>query len=858
MVVDVVEGVCIQTESVLRQAHVEGVVPVLVLNKMDRLISELSCTPSEAYAHLQRVLTSVNAVCALLWKDEHEEEEAAEGEKVSEPAEEFFSPAKGNVVFACAAHGWAFGIADFATMYEAKLGMKRETLLKTLWGDYFLDTRSKQISTKNKDGTAAPIFAQLCLRHIWDVYTACNARDTAKLEKIITGLALKVPPKDLRTQDVNSLLSAVMSRWLPLSAAVLGLAVDHLPSPLEAQARRAARLCTPLAPGASPQLVAEHAALLDSLRRCDPAGPVIAFISKIFPSDDPGVLVQAQRRVRMAEGDTDASAAENTPVAPFVAFCRIFSGTLERGAPVLLLGPRYDPVRPERYATKTTAEQLYLLMGRALEPLERVPAGNVFGIGGVSHLVLKTATISSSAACTPFSVMPSASHPIVRVAVEPQNPYELQQLMAGLELLNQADPCVEVSITDAGEHLLTAAGEMHLELCLRDLRERYAKIQVEASAPIVPFRESISNEPGRNPELRVGEQWTADRSVCITVQAQPMPPNVAQFLDKNRSRVDALLASEDFVHDDVLRAGLEREMRAAGSKWLHLLPYLWAIGPAGVGTNVIFNKIPDYGDTAQWQGRKTLRFQWSECVVKLDNKNSKDWKRTIEDEATVRRNALLADLDGTIRSGFLMASARGPLCEEPMMGVCFVVTQIKMGETGQQEHDSPFGPLSGQMITAVATACRQAFLSKSARLYEATYVCDVRLTERNLGKVSSVLGRRRAEIFAQEYDTENATITLKALLPVRESFGLYQEMIAQTSGAASVQLMLHDWKLLDMDPFFEAKTEAELEDIGHNVGAVGTNLAREVLDEARRRKGLQVEEKLVEAGDKQRTLSKKK
>ncbi len=119
----------------------------------------------------------------------------------------------------------------------------------------------------------------------------------------------------------------------------------------------------------------------------------------------------------------------------------------------------------------------------------------MFGIGGISHLVLKTATLCSSLACTPFSVMPSASHPIVQVAVEPKHSYELPQLAAGLELLNQADPCVRVSITEvcvvvvvvaafcfssraslqAGEHLLTAAGEMHLELCLRDLRERYAR-----------------------------------------------------------------------------------------------------------------------------------------------------------------------------------------------------------------------------------------------------------------------------------------------------------------------------------------------------------------------------------------------
>ncbi len=68
-----------------------------------------------------------------------------------------------------------------------------------------------------------------------------------------------------------------------------------------------------------------------------------------------------------------------------------------------------------------------------------------------------------------------------------------------------------------------------------------------------------------------------------------------------------------------------------------------------------------------------------------------------------------------------------------------------------------------------------------------------------------MLGRRRADIFQQDYDVDHSIITLRALLPVRESFGLYQEMIAETSGGASIYLMLHGWKLLDMDPFLAAK-----------------------------------------------------
>ena len=46
------------------------------------------------------------------------------------------------------------------------------------------------------------------------------------------------------------------------------------------------------------------------------------------------------------------------------------------------------------------------------------------------------------------------------------------KLVQGLKLLNQADPCVQIIIQDTGEHVLVTAGEVHLQRCLDDLRER--------------------------------------------------------------------------------------------------------------------------------------------------------------------------------------------------------------------------------------------------------------------------------------------------------------------------------------------------------------------------------------------------
>lgn len=46
-------------------------------------------------------------------------------------------------------------------------------------------------------------------------------------------------------------------------------------------------------------------------------------------------------------------------------------------------------------------------------------------------------------------------------------------LVRGMRLLNQADPCVQVFLQETGEHVLVSAGEVHLQRCLDDLKERY-------------------------------------------------------------------------------------------------------------------------------------------------------------------------------------------------------------------------------------------------------------------------------------------------------------------------------------------------------------------------------------------------
>eukprot|EP00211_Chloroparvula_japonica_P016203 CAMPEP_0119120894 /NCGR_PEP_ID=MMETSP1310-20130426/1751_1 /TAXON_ID=464262 /ORGANISM="Genus nov. species nov., Strain RCC2339" /LENGTH=199 /DNA_ID=CAMNT_0007110407 /DNA_START=162 /DNA_END=757 /DNA_ORIENTATION=- len=69
LVVDVVEGINVQTRAVLKQVWDHKLRPCLVLNKIDRLILQKKLTPLEAYRHLRSLLEQINALYAAYAKE---------------------------------------------------------------------------------------------------------------------------------------------------------------------------------------------------------------------------------------------------------------------------------------------------------------------------------------------------------------------------------------------------------------------------------------------------------------------------------------------------------------------------------------------------------------------------------------------------------------------------------------------------------------------------------------------------------------------------------------------------------------------------------------------------------------------
>jgi len=141
------------------------------------------------------------------------------------------------------------------------------------------------------------------------------------------------------------------------------------------------------------------------------------------------------------------TATDNEPLLPIdpssevlLGFSRIFSGVLKRNTRLLATLPKYDstlpPTHPRniKHIVKVTVGDLYVMMGRELVAVEEVPAGHVCAIGGLEGAVPRNATLWAPTSggldekaevgegLINLAGISMQSAPIVRVALEPENP----------------------------------------------------------------------------------------------------------------------------------------------------------------------------------------------------------------------------------------------------------------------------------------------------------------------------------------------------------------------------------------------------------------------------------------------------
>merc|ERR1719301_97664 len=431
------------------------------------------------------------------------------------------------------------------------------------------------------EGCTEPLqraFCQFIMGPIAQLMRAIMNEDKAKYEKMMTtlGVTLKGDDKDLTGKP---LMKRTMQIWINAAETLLQTIVMRLPSPRQAQKYRVENLYE----GPMDDEAAE------AIRACDKDGALMMYVSKMVPTSDKG---------------------------RFYAFGRVFSGTIATGQKVRIQGPHYKVGGKEDLNVKNV-QRTVLMMGRATEQIADVPCGNTVALVGIDAYILKSGTITTLDTALNIADMKYSVSPVVKVAVRPKDGKDLPKLVDGLKKLSKSDPLVVCTTEESGEHVIAGCGELHVEICLKDLREEYAQCDFVMSDPVVSYRETVtgtssqtclSKSPNKHNRLYVVAE-PLDEELSLAIEDGKMGPK-AEAKEKART----------------LREKYDWDENAARK--------IWCYGPETQGANVVVDM--------------TTAVQY------------------------------LLEIKEHVNSAFQWCTKEGPLCEENMRGIRFNLMDVTM------------------------------------------------------------------------------------------------------------------------------------------------------------------------------------
>jgi elongation factor 2 len=332
VVIDYVEGVCVQTETVLRQALGEKIKPVLMINKVDRGLLELQSSGEDMYLQFNKCIENVNVIISSYEKTEEEIAEMTEQEKEETMGKLMIDPTEGTVAFGSGLHGWAFTLTKFARIYAEKFKVDMDKMMEKLWGDNYFDgpaKKWKKVSDADDGSTMDRCFVKFIMDPIVKLAKVIMNNNKERAFKMMKALGIELKSVEKEELEGKQLLKRTFQVWINAADALLEMIVLRLPSPRVAQFYRASYLYE----GPIDDVCGR------AIKTCDQEGPVMVFISKMIPTADKG---------------------------RFYAFGRVFSGVIKSGQKVRIMGPNYLPGSKTDLHVKTV-QRTVLMMGGKVE-----------------------------------------------------------------------------------------------------------------------------------------------------------------------------------------------------------------------------------------------------------------------------------------------------------------------------------------------------------------------------------------------------------------------------------------------------------------------------------------------------------
>ena len=294
-----------------------------------------------------------------------------------------------------------------------------------------------------------------------------------------------------------------LAKEVPLAEVLLGMVVEHLPSPEVSQQYR----CPNIWDG---DIESEAG---QTMVHTKPDGPLAVMVTNV---------------------SVDKHAGE-------VATGRVYGGTVEQGSDVYLVGGQ----------AKSRVQQVGVFFGPERVPTEKVPAGNIVYITGAKGATAGETICSPENKIVEFEGIEHISEPVVTVAVEAKNTKDLPKLIEVLRQTAKEDPTIHVNINEeTGEHLVSGMGELHLEVI--GVRINNKGVDINTSEPIVVYRETVA---GKTPNPVEGK--SPNKHNRLYLEVAPLEDSIFQALQNGDIKEGKIKAKEEA--QQFIDHGLDKE-----------------------------------------------------------------------------------------------------------------------------------------------------------------------------------------------------------------------------------------------------------------------------------------------------------
>jgi elongation factor 2 len=260
----------------------------------------------------------------------------------------------------------------------------------------------------------------------------------------------------------------------------------------------------------------------------------------------------------------------------------------------------------------------------------------------VDQFLVKSGTITTSETACCIKTMKFAVSPVVRVAVSVKNSADLPKLVEGLKKLSKSDPMVRCETTEAGEHIIAGCGELHLEICLKDLADDFMKgAPIHTSEPVVTYCETITVE---SQEVL---SKSANKHNRLFAVVQPLNDEIQALFDQE------VVGPGMDIKD---RSKILREHPAFGWEEAATPQKIWCFGDDGIGPNVL-----------------------TERTVGV---------------------AYLTEIKDSVVGGFKWACNEGPMCEERVRGIKMIINDVTLHADAIHRGMGQISPVSRRVTYA--------------------------------------------------------------------------------------------------------------------------------------------------------------